>query len=483
MRTHRRLAHHATPTRRAAAAHRLAVTAMCEQGYCTYASPSPAAASAVRTASATRAIAGSGLTTTGACLARASRATSQSATSKPTRPTTTRCATAATRTATVGRPQLASPPRRARQLVVRRGPQDPLHQLERRLTATAHTYYCEANLCRGDRGYNQNCDAAASATREICYEGKCMATCASGVFSSATRSQMTTGPTSARRTASFAAATTTSAAATMACRRATSERFVGAAPGVCRPAGTRCDWCERVHRVRLGTNSRGFGYFECNLEYNECMSSAADQALPTRTPSAATTTTASPTSAPRGRAIPTAPGNIMRRFCRSEQEGPCGRRASNRTVIPELAAGYDVAPTPASTAGATWATASPASTGSSTARSAWATRARCRARTCAEAAGPTIDAAALCIDINPSGVVDPLFGVPWALCVATTGRHGRMPLGRPVPRLNDCERPDSAWRTTARRRTAPSARPTSSAAALAATSICYYAASCRRWRA
>ena len=132
----------------------------------------------------------------------------------------------------------------------------------------SHTYYCEANQCRGNRGYNQNCDRGSQCNSGDCYNGKCMATCQSGVFSQAAFDN-DDRPNQCAQDGEVCSGDDNQCGGNNGMSTCYIQNAIGAAPGVCRPPGTRCDWCEQSTDCD-GTNQRGFGSYECN-EWNECM--------------------------------------------------------------------------------------------------------------------------------------------------------------------------------------------------------------------
>ena len=127
--------------------------------------------------------------------------------------------------------------------------------------------------------------------------------------------------------------------------------FLSAVAGVntkiCRPPGTRCDWCEQAQDCDT-TNQRGFGYFRCN-EFNECIYDGRNQA-----PDAAECE--NDDDCQSGQCHTWAgdrdgTGNILRRFCRSQEGGICGTVNTVREGHPTLPVNYDVV---ANTGGHCW---------------------------------------------------------------------------------------------------------------------------------
>ena len=127
----------------------------------------------------------------------------------------------------------------------------------------SHTYYCEANQCRGNRGYNQNCDHSSQCNSGDCYNGKCMATCQSGVFSQAAfdnddRPNQCAQDGEAQRRRQPVRRQQWHVDVLHPERH---RRGAGRVP----PPGTRCDWCEQSTDCD-GTNQRGFGSMRQRVE-------------------------------------------------------------------------------------------------------------------------------------------------------------------------------------------------------------------------
>ena len=215
----------------------------------------------------------------------------------------------------------------------------------------SHTYYCEANICRGDRGYNQNCDHSSQCHSNNCYYGKCMAACASGVYSA----DAFTNDDRANQCAQdgeICSGDNNECGGNDGDSTCYIQAALGAAAGVCRPPGTRCDWCEDAEDCDRN-NVRLKGSYECN-QWNECMLDGSstpdvDQKLPGGAECRDDDDCRSNCCAGSGSSCgknwagdSDGTGNIMRRYCRSEQYEPCNRVPTNRNGHPTLAAGYDV---------------------------------------------------------------------------------------------------------------------------------------------
>ena len=211
----------------------------------------------------------------------------------------------------------------------------------------SHTHYCQDNRCRSSRGYNQNCDRSSQCFSNNCYYGKCMASCTSGVYSA----DAFTNDDRANQCAQdgeICSGDSQQCGGSGGYSTCYIQAALGAASGVCRSPGTRCDWCEEAKDCDL-TNYRQLGSYECN-QWNECMldgSSTPDvaQKLPGGAECRDNDDCHSNQCASwAGDSDGT--GNIMRRYCRSEQEEPCNRAPTNRNGHPTLAAGYDVVANP-----------------------------------------------------------------------------------------------------------------------------------------
>ena len=221
------------------------------------------------------------------------------------------------------------------------------------------THYCQDNQCRTSRGYNQDCNVGTQCHSGICYNGKCMASCAGGSYSAAAFSdddhpnqcaldgQMCGGGANGEANDLQCGGTVDTPTSSSTCYI---QAALGAAAGVCRPAGTECDWCERLNECD-STNSRTHGYFVCNLEFNECLyngntAEAAGHLTEYKAPDASACR--NDNDCQSGQCASWAgdsdgTGNINRRFCRSRTHGPCGRAPTPRLGHPELAANYDFA--------------------------------------------------------------------------------------------------------------------------------------------
>ena len=215
------------------------------------------------------------------------------------------------------------------------------------LDGHSHTHYCQDNQCRSSRGYNQNCDRSSQCFSNNCYYGKCMASCTSGVYSA----DAFTNDDRANQCAQdgeICSGDSQQCGGSGGYSTCYIQAASGASYGVCRSPGTRCDWCEEAEDCD-STNYRQLGSYECN-QWNECMldgSSTPDvaQKLPGGAECRDNDDCHSNQCASwAGDSDGT--GNIMRRYCRSEQEEPCNRAPTNRNGHPTLAAGYDVVANP-----------------------------------------------------------------------------------------------------------------------------------------
>jgi hypothetical protein len=240
---------------------------------------------------------------------------------------------------------------------------------------TSHTHYCEADMgtdmppsqrdgalrCRTSRGFMKACNRGAQCNSGACRANKCMATCATGVYDAAAFSDWGAitpgvGPAVENQCAQDGEACSED----YQCGGANGESICykpqnnhpaiqyikDMGGGVCRPPGTRCDWCEGDTDCDTD-NVRGLGAYTCN-EWNECMTDGSGTA-----PSAAEcrdsedcadgfyadgTPVGGQCASWSGDSDGT--GNIMRRYCRSHEGQPCNRKPTNRDGFPILVAGY-----------------------------------------------------------------------------------------------------------------------------------------------